>query len=879
MLNKIKNISLENKILFVLLLLSGLFHGYNMFHFPYYENDEGVYMSQAWSILKEGKLSPYTYWYDHAPLGWIFIALWAMLSGGFFTFGFSVNSGRVLMLIIHLLSIFFLFKITTSISKNVTAAIIAVLLFSLSPLGLYYERRVLLDNIMIFWFLLSLYIVLLKNISLRHVVLSAFAFGLATLSKENAIFFLPALLLFLYWRVHKSHRIFALGLWVIIVVSMVSSYFLFALLKGEFFPTGTFLGGANPHVSIIDSFHTQLGRGAKSSLTDFQHNLFWIRLREWIDNDAGIIYLGIFATLINLFLGIRNRLILIVALFSVSFWIFLLRGGVVLEFYIIPLLPILAMNTGIAIVTILGYFQNIASGRIYKISLGVVFLLLCLWYIYKGGEIFHQNLFTSDQTTPQIQAIDWMKTHTIPGSFVVIDNYGYVEMHDKTLTEGNYAYAEWYWKVEKDPEIRQLLHNNPDNITYIGQTKQMQSDIEISGLSFVGEALKHASVIKQFYKNNWGISIWATHYPQQILSLSWDSYKNHFLTPDGATIDPYRNNAITSEAQSYTLLRSVWMGDKDQFDTSWQWTKLHLQKSQSLFSWYIEEKDNRFFGKKLHSATDADEDIALALVFAYSRWHDETYLQEAKKIVKSIWNFEIKTVDKHAYLTAGDWEKDSKDIIINPSYFAPYEYRIFSQIDQDHDWKSVIETSYTVLGACSEALLNTPISSGLPPNWCSVSKTGDITQVDSSIGDSNYSYDAFRIPWRLALDYMWYHEPRAKEYFLTHQFLTQKWAKQKQLLVGYTHDGKVNQNYESAGAYAANLGAFMLADPKTARDIYMQKILPKFYTNDASSYWEDPKNYYVQNWAWFGTSLYFGKLENIWDKRKAEFGNLLMEAK
>src|SRR5260221_3594573 len=80
-------------LIVALLLLSGIAHTYNMFHFPYYENDEGTYMSQAWSLLKLGQVEPYTYWYDHAPAGWIFIALWTLLSGGFFTFGASVNSG------------------------------------------------------------------------------------------------------------------------------------------------------------------------------------------------------------------------------------------------------------------------------------------------------------------------------------------------------------------------------------------------------------------------------------------------------------------------------------------------------------------------------------------------------------------------------------------------------------------------------------------------------------------------------------------------------------------------------------------------------------------------------------------------------------------
>src|SRR5690242_10105980 len=90
--------------LIVLSLAIGLVtHGWNMFRYPLYLTDEGIYMEQAWSVLHMGKLSPYTYFYDHAPMGWLTIAGWvAILPGGFSAFGNAINTGRVLMLIVHL---------------------------------------------------------------------------------------------------------------------------------------------------------------------------------------------------------------------------------------------------------------------------------------------------------------------------------------------------------------------------------------------------------------------------------------------------------------------------------------------------------------------------------------------------------------------------------------------------------------------------------------------------------------------------------------------------------------------------------------------------------------------------------------------------------
>ena len=44
-------------------------------------------------MLRQGRLAPYTYFYDHAPAGWILLAAWMGLTGGPFTFGGAIDSG------------------------------------------------------------------------------------------------------------------------------------------------------------------------------------------------------------------------------------------------------------------------------------------------------------------------------------------------------------------------------------------------------------------------------------------------------------------------------------------------------------------------------------------------------------------------------------------------------------------------------------------------------------------------------------------------------------------------------------------------------------------------------------------------------------------
>ena len=86
--------------LFFSMLTGALTHGYNLFNYPLYVTDEGIYIQQAWSVLREARLSPYTYFYDHAPAGWLVIAAWvAILPSQFQTFGSAIDTGRALMLL------------------------------------------------------------------------------------------------------------------------------------------------------------------------------------------------------------------------------------------------------------------------------------------------------------------------------------------------------------------------------------------------------------------------------------------------------------------------------------------------------------------------------------------------------------------------------------------------------------------------------------------------------------------------------------------------------------------------------------------------------------------------------------------------------------
>jgi endoglucanase len=124
-----------------------------------------------------------------------------------------------------------------------------------------------------------------------------------------------------------------------------------------------------------------------------------------------------------------------------------------------------------------------------------------------------------------------------------------------------------------------------------------------------------------------------------------------------------------------------------------------------------------------------------------------------------------------------------------------------------------------------------------------------------------YSYDALRLAWRLALDWKWYGEPRAKETLDKLNILSYKWHTDHKLLASYTHDGKAQSSQETPAMYGGSLGYFIVSDPAAATAIYEDK-LKSLYTMDTNA-WKDPLGYYDDNWAWFGIALYTNQLPNI----------------
>jgi 4-amino-4-deoxy-L-arabinose transferase-like glycosyltransferase len=517
------------RVLLVGSLLTGaISHGYHLFLYPLYITDEGIYMERAWSVLREGLFSPYTYYYDHAPAGWLVIASWvALLPHQFEAFGNAINTGRVLMLLVHLASVYLLFQTTRRLSGSLMAAVVACFFFNLSPLAVYYQRQVLLDNLMVFWVLLSLYLASSDDRRILTPLFSGLALGMGVLTKENAIFFMPVIGYLLYSKVRpRGNYRFALSFWLFGAFSIISLYFLYAVLKNELLPAQLSFNLNQPpaaHVSLLYTIWQQLHR-AQGGILD-PHSLFWtFSLDAWLPKDTFLLAGGAVATLINLYLGLRDRKHhqgeLIVSLLALSYIFYLVRGSVMLEFYVVPLVPFLAMNIAILMSRLpllgtrgLGWMSGIARTSILAVFFAVLLLPSGGYLLVHDqfGKVVPHDLYKLPLTPLQEEQLAFIRQHIPPSAHVIMDDDLWLQLHDVAPV---YPWAHSHWNAAGDPAVRDKDFGGGDwhSIDYIVMSNKMliamqQNDTD-RGEDYILTALQNAKPIWQLTHGGVSLAIY-----------------------------------------------------------------------------------------------------------------------------------------------------------------------------------------------------------------------------------------------------------------------------------------------------------------------------------------------------------------------------------
>jgi endo-1,4-beta-D-glucanase Y len=198
------------------------------------------------------------------------------------------------------------------------------------------------------------------------------------------------------------------------------------------------------------------------------------------------------------------------------------------------------------------------------------------------------------------------------------------------------------------------------------------------------------------------------------------------------------------------MLLAVNNDDRTLFDGLWKYYTDHVDPN-GLMNWATGVCDPPG-NNNANAATDGDLDAAMALVAADARWGG--YKSQAADLIGKIKQHETDSCMGLNVLRPGDQFGGCSDQYnmgkVNPSYFSPGYYRVFATVDTaDKDfWIKLADDSYTLLGTYQGKM------NGLVPDWAN---------VDGTV-QGNYSYDACRTPWRVAVDYLWFCTPAAQTF-------------------------------------------------------------------------------------------------------------------
>jgi len=249
------------------------------------------------------------------------------------------------------------------------------------------------------------------------------------------------------------------------------------------------------------------------------------------------------------------------------------------------------------------------------------------------------------------------------------------------------------------------------------------------------------------------------------LTNTWQGIKQRNIDPFEIKCvhRPYSEtpNDCVSEGIGYGMLLALYQNDQEYFNMIWQSGEQYMWNGHN-YDWRIDENGNKV---ATGAATDAEQDIALCLIFAQNlvhkgdwKMHDNpTYGERAQNILDNMWNSHMISTGKN--VAPGPWW--GGDDFVNPGYFAPAWYRIFNYFDTSHhDWYSVIDNCYKTIGG------NVGFNNGLIPDWTTTNGQYYTSNLGyNTYGNGKYMFkDGIRTLWRISTDYLWHRDRRAKKF-------------------------------------------------------------------------------------------------------------------
>lgn len=300
-----------------------------------------------------------------------------------------------------------------------------------------------------------------------------------------------------------------------------------------------------------------------------------------------------------------------------------------------------------------------------------------------------------------------------------------------------------------------------------------------------------------------------------------------FVNADGSDTGGNRDpdSISVSEGHGYGMLITVLMAGYDPqarayFDGFYRFLRDHPSRhSPQLMAWnQITGCANATRGDDgSDSATDGDVDIAFALSLADRQWGSEgpiNYLEEARRMIRAIREHEINP-STHLPLL-GDWATVAEPAYYygtRPSDFMPDHFRVFRAVASDIAWTVVVDSGYRLLRSVQEKF--SP-EAGLVPDFIKDTNTTprpvEPWYLETS-DDGHFSYNACRVPWRVATDYLTSGDSRARDLVrpMTAWFRHAAQDTPRRIGDGYDLGGEAF-SHQRAMAFVAPLGVAAMVD-------------------------------------------------------------------
>jgi len=265
----------------------------------------------------------------------------------------------------------------------------------------------------------------------------------------------------------------------------------------------------------------------------------------------------------------------------------------------------------------------------------------------------------------------------------------------------------------------------------------------------------------------------------------------------------------TSEAHGYGMIIFALMAGFDDsakiyYDGMVNLYDLHRSTiNNNLMSWVIDPVNGNSDG-----ATDGDMDIAYSFLLASNQWGSDGIIQYKAK-ADSMINLGLKGNDVRKSgskrTTLGDWDRSLYNT--RPSDWMADHMRAYYSLTKDLFWLEAADTIYSLINQISSS--HSTIT-GLMPDFV-VNKIPIPAEPEflEAQTDGDYSWNACRFPWRIAVDYAHYGTATAKEHL--NKMLT--WLKKntnnnpEKIVAGYKLDGSKLENYSDMAFTAPFIAA------------------------------------------------------------------------